>query len=49
MLELKSIISKTIRNFELSINKENEELELISELILRPENGIVLCAKQRVY
>lgn len=49
MLEMKSIISKIIRNFNLSMAKENQELQLISELILRPENGIKLCAKQRVY
>lgn len=47
MLEMKSLTSKVIRNFELSISKENEKLELIAELILRPANGIVLCAKQR--
>ena len=49
MLEMKSLTSKIIRNFQLSIKKENEELDLISELILRPENGIVLCATSRVY
>lgn len=49
MLEMKSLTSKVIRHFELSILKENEELELISELVLRSENGIVLSAKQRVY
>lgn len=49
MLEMKSIVTKVIRNFELSIAKENEELVLISELILRPENGIVLSVKPRVY
>lgn len=47
MLELKSIVSKVIRNFELSIKMENENIRLFSELILRPEKGIVLCAKER--
>lgn len=49
MLEMKSIVSKLIRNYELTIAKENENLVLISELILRPENGIVICVKPRVY
>lgn len=49
MLEMKSAASKIIRNFELSISEENGKLVLLSELILRAENGIVLCAKQRVY
>lgn len=48
MLEMKSLTSKIVRNFQLSILKENEELELIAEIVLRPENGIVLCAKSRV-
>lgn len=47
MLEMKSLTSKIVRNFVLTIAKENEELELISELILRPSNGIILCAKKR--
>lgn len=47
MLEMKSLTSKVIKNFELSIKKENEELELVAELVLRPENGIVLQAKAR--
>jgi cytochrome P450 family 4 len=49
MLEMKSILSKVVRNFELSISKENEKLELIAALILRPENGIVLDIKKRIY
>ncbi|CRK94499.1 CLUMA_CG008004, isoform A [Clunio marinus] len=47
MLEMKSIISKVIRNFKLSISKDNEDLKLIAELILRPENGIVLRVQNR--
>jgi cytochrome P450 len=47
MLEMKSIVSKIIKNFELSIKKENEELELCAPLVLRPVNGIVLNVKSR--
>ncbi|CRK96913.1 CLUMA_CG010305, isoform A [Clunio marinus] len=47
MLEMKSIVSKVIRNFKVFISKEHENLKLISELILRPENGIVLMVKSR--
>lgn len=47
MLEMKSLTVKVVRNFQLSILKENEELELIAELVLRPQDGIVLCAKTR--
>jgi cytochrome P450 len=46
-LEMKSIVSKVVRNFTLSIAKENEDLQLVSEFVLRPQNGIKLCAKQR--
>lgn len=48
MLEMKSIVAKIILNYDLSITKENAELTLISELILRPENGIVLGVRKRV-
>lgn len=47
MLELKSIVSKVIRSYEISIKKENQELEMSSQIILRPLNGVVLCAKRR--
>jgi cytochrome P450 family 4 len=47
MLEMKSILSKIIRNFELSIKKENEQLELCAPLTLQPANGIVLNIKSR--
>lgn len=47
MLELKSIVSKVVRNFEITIKKENQELELSSQLILRPINGVILSVKRR--
>lgn len=48
-LEMKSVVSKIVRNFKLSIAKENEDLQLVSEFVLRPQNGIKLCAKQRAF
>lgn len=45
MLEMKSTISKVLRNFELSV-VPNFEPVIISELILRPENGIWLQLKK---
>jgi cytochrome P450 family 4 len=47
MLELKSIISKIIENFQLSITKENENLTLVAEMILRSTNGVVLDVRKR--
>lgn len=46
MLEMKSTISKVLRNFELAVAPGYEPI-LISELILRPENGVVLIMKDR--
>ncbi|CAO1432822.1 unnamed protein product [Diamesa hyperborea] len=47
MLEMKSIISKVVQNFQLSIAKENEELILMSEMVLRSENGVNINVKKR--
>ncbi|CAO1423337.1 unnamed protein product [Diamesa serratosioi] len=47
MLEMKSIISKVVRNFLLTITKEDEDLKLISELVLRSENGVRISVKKR--
>ena len=44
---MKSIVSKLVKNFELSVSKENEEPTLISELVLRAKDGIVLSLKVR--
>ncbi|CAO1428771.1 unnamed protein product [Diamesa tonsa] len=47
MLEMKSIISKVVQNFQLSITKENEEPILMSEMVLRSENGVNINIKKR--
>lgn len=49
ILELKSLISKVLRHFEISVDKSYTQPILIAELILRPENGILLNLKSRVY
>ena len=48
MLELKTIIAKVLRKFEVSVG-ENYEPVLVSEMILRPANGIILKMTPRVY
>lgn len=47
MLEMKSVVSKLVKNFELSVKKENQEPTLISELVLRAKEGIILGLKAR--
>lgn len=48
MYEIKSIISKILRNFEVSLTKESEAAPILSaELILRPENSIRFYFKRR--
>lgn len=47
MLEMKSIVSKVVRNFEILIKEENKELILCTELIMRPKHGIKLQFKKR--
>ncbi|CAG9805217.1 unnamed protein product [Chironomus riparius] len=46
MLEMKTTVSKVLRHFELSVMPGFEPVA-ISELILRPENGIWLQLKER--
>lgn len=48
MYEMKSVVSKVIRSFELTLPNDPAELVLSNELVLRPVNGIVLKLKQRV-
>lgn len=47
MLEMKSIVSKIVKNFEISVKDENADPTLVVELILRPKDGIVLSFKPR--
>lgn len=50
MYEIKSIVSKILRNFELNLTEENMAFPRLSaELILRPETPINFQLKPRVY
>lgn len=45
--ELKSSICKIVKNFQLSISKENETLKIYGDLILKSANGVKLTVKKR--
>lgn len=48
--EIKSIVSKILRNFEIVITKESETYPILSaELVLRPESSISFYFKPRIY
>lgn len=50
MYELKSILSKIVQNFEVSLTKESEAHPILSAaLVLRPENSIRFYFKRRTY
>jgi cytochrome P450 family 4 len=48
MLEMKSIISKMLRNFEITL-AEGFEPTLVYAIILKPSNGIKIKLSPRVY
>lgn len=48
MLEMKSTISKVLRNFEIKL-ADDFEPQLVAEIILRPSNGIKLKLSPRKY
>lgn len=45
MFEMKSIVCKIVRNFELSVNNEN--IEVFSDLVLKSTTGVMLKVKKR--
>ncbi|XP_053669358.1 cytochrome P450 4d1-like [Anopheles marshallii] len=47
--ELKSLTSKVLRNYEILPSVEPHEETFIAELILRPEHGVPIRVKPRVY
>uniref|UniRef100_A0A182PZ11 Uncharacterized protein n=1 Tax=Anopheles epiroticus TaxID=199890 RepID=A0A182PZ11_9DIPT len=47
--ELKSLVSKVLRNFELQPAEEEHEETFIAELILRPEHSVPIRVRPRVY
>lgn len=49
LYEIKSIISKILRHFEVTLTKESEMYPILSsELILRPDNAIAFYFKRRI-
>lgn len=49
MLELKSTISKVLRNYELISAGKKFDVILANEIILKSKNGVNLILKDRVY
>jgi hypothetical protein len=47
MMELKSVVSKLVKNFKISVKKEDENPKYASELVLRPVDGINLSFEAR--
>ena len=47
MLELKSLLSKLLRNYKLCLGDPEEKLELLAELVLKSRNGIKLKISRR--
>lgn len=47
--ELKSLVSKVLRHYEIIAPDEKQNESFIAELILRPEHGIFVSLKPRVY
>lgn len=47
-LEMKSMVSKVLRYFEITVDPGYKEPVLVAEIILKPENGIVLNLKPRL-
>lgn len=50
MLEMKSVVSKMLRHYKLTLAADSlEEPSLIAEIILKPENCINFHVERRVY
>uniref|UniRef100_A0AAG5CW78 Cytochrome P450 n=1 Tax=Anopheles atroparvus TaxID=41427 RepID=A0AAG5CW78_ANOAO len=49
MAEIKSLVSKVLRNYEILAPAEQHDESYVSELILRPGNGINIRLQPRVY
>lgn len=45
--EMKCIVSKIVRNFELSVSEKHAEMVVFAELVLRAHNGVILNVKKR--
>jgi hypothetical protein len=47
MLELKSLLSKLLRNYKLCLGDPEEKLEFVAELVLKSRTGIRLKISRR--
>jgi len=47
MLELKSLLSKLLRNYKLCLENPEEKLEFVAELVLKSRNGFRLKISRR--
>lgn len=48
MLSMKSMVSKILRNFEVTVDPTYKEPILVAEIVMKPENGVWLNLKPRV-
>lgn len=46
--EMKSIITKIVRDFELTVSKDNLTIKVYGDLVLKPVDGVMLKIKKRV-
>lgn len=47
MLEMKAMIVKLIRHFEVTVDPSYDKPILVAEIVLKPQNGILLNFKER--
>lgn len=47
MYEMKAAISKILLNYEITLHQDYQEPILVAELILKPENGVLLNLRRR--
>lgn len=45
--EMKSIICKIVRHFELSVSEENMAIKIYGDLVLKPVEGVMIIIKKR--
>lgn len=49
MLEMKTIISKILRHFELTPAIPEHKLDLSSQAVMKSENGVIVQLKKRAH
>ena len=47
MLEEKTVLSYILRNYEVKSLDRREDIRILSELVIRPENGIRITVEPR--